>query len=334
MSEFGSESDDDHNCADTAGWPSPSQTTRRNGPFLDTKDMLSDDADSERSSDHGGAALSQSTLSGDPSGELIPTTSTPDLSFAASSSPFLFSTIESPSSHATSHDRLQGGNVASFSKSTSDQTPFVLRLHYLLQQAVDQQRPSITGDNMRIQPYSPEGLPGPEAPMESIAHDEGFESALGRREYCCRTSHLPSQESPRSLSLTAGTSNDNTLTTVARGAGIDLRRNKRKANAAIHEDSEAPSTSSFHDANPSDSYLSASDGALPAPCRGLHLPSRKRKRLSLDSKLSLVSPCSGSPALSDSHLVLSKSSSVQRYQDLESNTTYDVTEAPGVQFYR
>jgi len=332
MSEFGSdsESDDDYTYA------SPSPATRRNGPFLDATIMLSDDADSERSLDQEDGALSQSTQSDDPSGEPIPATSTPGLSFAASSSPFLFSTTESPPSHTTSRDRLQCGNVASLSKLpvTSDHTSFLGRLDYLLRQAADQQRLSITSDNVRIQPYSPEGIPGPESPMVSIAHDEGLESALGQWEYYCRFSLSPSQESPRSSSFIAGTSDDNTLASVASDAGIDPRRNKRKAKAAIHEDSEAPSTSVFHDGNPSDSYLSASDGAPSSLSRGRHLPSKKRKCLSLETQPSLVSPCAGSPALSDPNLEISKSSSVQRQQDFESNTTYDPTEGPAVQFYR
>jgi hypothetical protein len=323
MSEFGLESDD-------CSYASPSPATRRNGPFFDATVMLSDDADPERSSDQEGGALSQSTQSDDPSGEPIPTTSTPDLSFAASSSPFLFSTTESPSSHTTSRDR---GIVASHSQSTSDHTSFVLRLDDLLQQAAEQQRLSITNDNIRIQPYSPQGVPGPESPMVSIAHDEGFESALGQQEYHCHFSPLPSEKSPRSSSLIAGTSDNNTLATVASDAGIDPWRNKRKAKVTIHKDSEAPSTSSSHDRNPSDSYLSASDGAPPAPSRGRHLPSKKRKCLSLDTQPSLVSPCAGSPALSDPNLELSKSSSVQRQQDFESNTTYDATEGPAVQFH-
>ena len=333
MSDFGSESDD-------YTYASPSPTTRRNGPFLDATTMLSDDTDSERSSDQEDGALSRSSRStqsddSDPSrsGEPVPTTSTPDLSFAASSSPFLFSTTESPSSHTTSCDSLQRGNIASLSKSTSDSNTFVRRLDYLLQKAANQQRLSITSDNMRIQPHSPEGVSCPESPMVSITHDEGLESTLGQREYYCRFSPLPSQKSPRSLSLIAGTSDDNTLATVASDVGIDPRRNKRKAKSAIHENSEAPSKSFIHDGDPSDSYLSASDGAPPAPLRGRHLSSKKRKCLSLDTQPSLVSPRAGSPTLSDPNFVLSKSSSAQRQLKFESDTTHGETEGPAVQFY-
>jgi hypothetical protein len=328
MSEFGSDSDD-------YTYASPSPTTRRNGPFLDAIIMLSDDADSERSSDQEAGApsrSSQSTQSDDPPGEPVPTTSTPDLSFAASSSPFLLSTTESPSSHTTSCDRLQRGNVASLPRSISAHTHFVRRLDYLLQQAAEQQCLSIPSDYVRIQPDSPEGVPG-QSPMVSIAHDEGLVSALGQREYHFPMSPVPLQKSQRSSSLIAGTSDDDTLATVASDAGIDPKRNKRKAEAAIHEDSEAPSTSFSHDGNPSDYYLSASDSAPTAPALGRHLPSKKRKCLSLDTQLSLVSPCANSPALLDSNLVLPKSSSVQGQQDFASNTTHDSNEGLAVQLY-
>ena len=324
MSACGSEPDE-------YTYASPSPATRRNGPFLDATIIGSDDADSERSSDQGGGAFSQSTQSDDPSGEPIPTTSTPDLSFAASSSPFLFSTTESPSLHSTSCDRLQCGNAAPLSKLTSDRTSFVRHLDHLLQQAADEQRLLIAGDIIRIQPYSPKGVPG-QTPMVSIVHEEGVESSLGQREYHCRFSPLPSQKSPGSLSFIAGAFDDNTLAAVSSDACVDPRRNKRNADAAIFEDAEAPSTSFLHDRNSSDSYLSASDGAPPAPSLGRHLPSKKRKCLSSDTQPSSVSPCASSRALSDSNLVLSKPSSVQRQQDFTSNVTYDATGGPEVQF--
>ena len=321
MSEFGSESDD-------YTYASPSPTTRRIGPFLYATTMLSDDADPERSPYQAAGVLSQSSQSDDPPGEPVPTTSTPDLLFAASSSPFLLSTTGSPSSH-TSCDRLQRENVAPRSRFISNRTPFVRHLDYLLQQAADQQRLSMTNDNIRIQPHSPEEVPG-QSPMVLIPHDEGLESALGQRENYFSFSPLILQKSPRSSLLNAGTSDDNTLATIASDAGIDLRRNKRKARA---EDSEALSTSSPHDENSSDSYLSASDSALTAPSRGRHLPSKKRKCLSLDTQRHSVSPCAKSPALSDSNLVLSKSSPVQGQQDFGSITTHDTNEGLAVQLY-
>jgi hypothetical protein len=322
MSEFGSEEDD-------YIYASPSPSTRRNGPFAAI--MLSDEADLERSSDQEDGAASQSTQSDDQSGEPIPTTSTPDLSFAASSSPFLFSTGESSSLHARSCDRC--GNVASLSELTSDHTSFVCRLHYLLQQAADQQRHYRTGDNIRIQPDSHEEVSGLDSPVVSIAHNEVLESALGQREYDHCFSPLPSQKALISSSLLGNTSDDNMLAIVTSDAGVDSRRNKRKAKTMDHEDSEAPATSVFHDGNPSDDYLSASDGGPSVPSRGRHPPSKKRKCLSLVTQLSIVSPCAGSSALSDTNSVLSKSSSVQRRKDIESNTACDVPEGPAVRFY-
>ena len=319
--------------SDDYTYASPSPATRRNGPFFDPTIMLLDHADSERRFDQESRALSLSTQSGEPSREPIPTTGTPDLSFAASSSPFPFSTTASPPSLSMNHDRLQRGSVTSLSKLTSDRASFVRRLDFLLQKAADRQRLSITSDNIRIQSNSPEEVPGPESPLVSMAHDEGLESALGQREYYCCFPSFPSQKSPIFSMLIAGTSDDNTPATLASDAGITPRLNKRKAKAAIHEDSEAPSTSFLHDGNTSDSYLSASDGAPPSHSHGCHLSSKKRKYLSLDTQPSLVSPCAGSPAPSDPNLLLSKSSSVQRQQDFKSNTIHDVIEGPGVQFY-
>lgn len=324
MSDFGSESDG-YICA------SPSPTTRKNGPFFDATMTLSDDAASERSFDQENGVLSQSTQSDVPSRELVPTTSTPDLSLVASSSPDLFSSREpSPSLHATNFGRLRCGNVAHHSKSTFDDTSFVRRLDYLLQQVADQQCHPGTGDNVRIQPNSPEEVPGPESQMVSIANDVVPESALGQRVSDRRFSPFSSQESLRYSDIFGDNSNDDTLATVPGDAGFDSRRNKRKA---VNEGSEASSTSPSCDGDPSDSYLSASDGGPPASSRrlvGRHPPSKKRKCLSLDMEVSVVSPCAGSPALSDTNSISPKSSSIQSHQGSEFNTTHNTTE--GVQF--
>jgi hypothetical protein len=317
-------------------YASPSPRTRKNGPFFDATMMPSDNTDLERSLNQEDS-LSQSTQSDDQSrlGEPVPTTSTPDLSFAASSSPFLFPARESPSPslYATKSNRLRRGNVAPFSELTSDHTFFVRRLDYLLQQAADQQCHSITSDNIRIQPNSPEEVPGPESQMVPIAHNSVLGSALGQREYDRRFSPLPSQKSWRNSYPIGITSNDNTLATIPSHDGFDSRRNKRKAKAAVNEGSETPSTSLFGEGDPSDSYLSASDGGIPAPSRclvGRQPPSKKRKCLSLDMQLSVVSPRAGSQAFSDSYSTSSKLLSVRRQQGSESNTTHHTTK--GVQF--
>lgn len=322
MSDFGSESDG-------YAYASPSPATRRNWPFLGLTTMLLYDADLARSLDQEDGVLSQFTQSDDQSREPVPATSTPDLSFAASSSPLPFPTRESPSLHATNF-----GNVLPRSKLTSDHTFFVRRLDYLLQQVADQQCHSRSGDNMRIHLNSPEDISGPESQMEeSIGHDVVLESALGQREYNRRFSPSSSQQSQRYSLLFGSTFNDNTLATVPGDAGNNSRQNKRKAKAAVDEGSKASSTRIFRDGDPSDSYLSASDGGPPAPSRSLvghHPPSKKRRCLSLDTQLSVVSPCAESLALSGENLINLMPFTVQRQQGSGSNTTHGATE--GVQF--
>ena len=321
MSEFGSESDD-------YVYASPSPETRRNGPFLGITMILSDDTDSERSFDQEDEILSQSD---DQSGEPVPTTSTPDLSFAASSSPLPFPARGSPPLHPTNF-----GNVSPRSELSSDHTFFVRRLDYLLQQAADQQCHPRTGDNIRIQSDSPEGFSGPESQMESVAHDVILESAApSLREYNRRFSPSPSQQSRRHpyLHLLGSTFNDKLLTTAPGDSSINSRQNKRKAKAAVGEGSEASCTSLFRDGDPSDSYLSASDGDPSTSSCSLadrHPPSKKRRCLSLDIQPSVVSSCAGSPAFSDAYLISSSSLLVQGQHGSESNTTHDANKA--VQF--
>lgn len=320
MSELGSESDHD-GYQDGYTYASPSPATRRNGPFLGATVTPSYNTDLEISLDQEGS-LSQSTQSNHQSREPVrsPTTSTPDLSFATSSSPSLFPArgSPSPSSHATNSDRLRCGHLAPLSNLTSDHhTSFVRSLDYLLKQAAGQQCHSRTSDKIRIQLNYPEEVPSPESQMVSIAHDAVLESALDQREQNRRFSPLPSQKSRRNSSLLGTTFNDNTLAAIPSHAGFISRRNKRKAKAAVNEGSQALSTSLFSDGDPSDSYLSASDGGLSSR----QPPSKKRKCLSLDV-LSIVSPPAGSPALSDTNSTSSKSLSVQR-QGSESNTEHD-----------
>ena len=318
MSEFGLESDG-------YAYATPPPATRRNGPFLRVTTMLLDDTKLARSLDQEDGLLSQSTQSDDQSREPVPATSTPDLSFAASSSPLPFPTRESPAFHATNFR-----NVSPRSKLTSDHTFFVRRLDSLLQQAANQQCHSRTSDCMRIHLDSPEDISASESQTEeSIGHDVVLESALGQREYnrCFSPSSL--QQSRRYPLFFGSTPHDNTLATVPGDADTNSRRNKRKARAAFDEGSEASPTRLFRDGDPSDSYLSASDGGPPAPSRRLlgHRPlSKKRRCLSLDTQLSVVSPCAESLALSGENSTNSKSFPVQRQHDSGSNTIHGATE--------
>ena len=333
MSEFGSDSSQSDKESDGYTYASPSPATRRNGHFLGAKMTLSDDNDPARSSYQEDEVFSQSTQSDDQPGEPVPTTSTPDLSYAASSSPLLFSARDSPYSHAT-----DSGNVASRSKSASDHTFFVHRLDYLLRQAADQQCHSRTRDDIRIQPNSHKEVSGPESQMESMAHDVVLESAPGQREYNRRLSPSPSDKFRRypSLRLLDSTSNDNSLATAPGDASINSRRKKRKAKAAADEGSEASSTSLFRDGDPSYSYLSASDGDSSKSSRRLadrDLPLKKRRCLSsLDLQLPVVSSCVDPPAFSDENLISSKSSPIQVQEGSETNATHDGYK--GVQFCR
>ena len=325
MSESGSESDH----YDDYVYASPSPETRRNGPFLGVTMMLSDDTDSEGSSGQEDEVLSQSTQSDNQCGEPVPTTSTPDLSFAASSSPLLLPARGSPSLHPTNF-----GDVSPRSELSSDHTFFVRRLDYLLQQAADQQYHSRTSDDIRIQLNSPEEDSGLEFQMKSMAHDVILEPAPGQVEYNRRLSPSPSEQSRRysPFYLLGSTSNDNSLAITPGDASINSRRNKRKAKAAVDEGSEASSTSLLRDGDPSDSYLSASDDPSTSSCSlaDLHPPSKKRRCFSLDIQPSVVSSCAGSPAFSDANLKSSSLLPVQGEHGSESNTTRDANK--GVQF--
>ena len=311
MSEFGSESDD-------YVYASPSPETRRNGPFLGITMMLCDDADSERSLDQEDGVLSRSTQS--ESGEPVPTTSTPDLSFAASSSPLPFPARGSPPLHPTNF-----GNISPCSELSSDHTFFVRRLDYLLQQAADQQCRSRISDDIRIQLNSPEEDSGLEFQMKSMAQDVILESAPGQVEYNRRLSPSASEQYRRysPFHLLGSTSNDNSLSITPGDASVNSRRNKRKAKAAVDEGPEASSTSLLRDGDPSDSYLSASDGdpsTSSCSLADIHPPSKKPRCLSLNNQPSVVSSCAGSPAFSDA----------KGQHGSESNTTHDANK--GVQF--
>ncbi|KAH9956583.1 hypothetical protein BJV74DRAFT_455488 [Russula compacta] len=248
--------------------------------------------------------FSQSTQSDERSGEPLPRMSTPDLSFATSSSPCRFPATDSPSLLTTSSDYLRGGNVASRFPLPSDHASFQ-HLDYLWQQAADQQCHLETSENSCIQPDFPKEGP---ASACQIVHDTVPESALGPTEYDSSVLAVSLPESQISSSLLDHTSDNHTLSTVY-DAVYDSRRNKRKAQAANHEDSRTRVTSLFHNEIPCDSYLSASDGASPAPsCRpDVRYPhSKKRKCLSLD----------------DTNLIRLESPSVAEHLGVDSNTAF------------
>jgi len=294
---------DDYTCA------SPPPAIRINEPFLDAKMMSSDETDLEERSSDGVLSHSSTThwQSDERSRETVLTTSTPDLSFTASSSPCRFAARDSPSLYATSSDRLRYRNVAPPFKSNSGHSSFLHRLDHLLLQAADQQYQNRTSeDTMRIHPDLFEGVAGPLSQIVSMAHDEVPESALGPTEYNSRFSTLPMRKLQRSLSLA----------TPSYEAGCDSKRNKRKVHAATDEGHKTLAASLIHDRVPSDCYLSASDGASPTSSRRPDVPYppfKKRRRLYSDvSHLSVVSPGADSTVVSDTNLIRSESSSVRK----------------------
>lgn len=309
-------------------YASPSPTTRRNGPFLGAETSPSYKTDTERSFDNGGGIFSRFTGSNERPGEPVPATSTPDLSFDESSSPCRFLGRESPSLRASARN-IRCGTMDPIFRPTSEYASFVHRLDYLLQQAADHQQCNYrTGDNLRIQSHPSRKAPGLESQM-LIAHDAVPEPALSSKKYDSRLLALHLQKSPKSSTLVGGApDNDDVLAPVSYDAAYDSRQNKRKAQTLTNEGSLVPAASLTHDWVPCDSYLSASDSASPAPSLDfLCPPSKKRKCVHLNgTQLSVGSPCTDSPALSDPDLMRFKSTSVQGKHYLNSITTYIASE--------
>ena len=289
--------------------------------FLDTTTPFSDETFPEGGNlDHGtGVSFSHSSTiqQDDRSGGPIPATSTPDLSFSASSSPCGLAVRESPALHGTGSDRLRCSNVAPLFGPTPGHASFAQCLNYLLEKAADQQCQPTTAESMRIQSNLLEEIPNPASQMVSLAYGEVSDSALGPTlaKNCgpC-PSAFPLQKLQRSSSLSDGTSDDFTHAVVSYEAGCDSRPIKRKSRTLGFN---ILRMSLNHERVPSDSYLSASDEASPAPSHCLDVllcsPPKKRRRLSLDvSQLSaILSPRVDSPVISGTHSIRSVSSPVR-----------------------
>ena len=289
--------------------------------FLDTTTPFSDETFPEGGNLHHGTGVSFSHSSSiqqdDRSGGPIPATSTPDLSFSASSSPCGLAVRESPALHATGSDRLRCSNVAPLFGPTPGHASFAQCLNYLLEKAADQQCQPTTAESMRIQSDLLEEIPNPASQMVSFAYGEVSDSALGPTlaKNCgpC-PSAFPLQKLQRSSSLSDGTSDDFTHAVVSYEAGCDSRPIKRKSRTLGFNTLRMGLN---HERVPSDSYLSASDEASPAPSHCLDVllcsPPKKRRRLSLDvSQLSaILSPRVDSSAISGTHSIRSVSSPVR-----------------------
>jgi hypothetical protein len=211
MSGFGLESED---CTRA----SPFLAARIHDPFLDANMLPSDETDSEERGlyQENGIISESGTQHDQRSGEPVPTTSTPDLSFTASSPPGRFATTELPSLHATRSERLRCRNVAPLFKLTSDYDSFVHRLDYHLQLAADQQSKLRTDDNTRIQLDLKEAPSSSVSQMVSIAHELKGSASL------------------------VGVSDDNALAIAPYEATADSRRNKRKGSYLSASDDASP----------------------------------------------------------------------------------------------
>jgi len=303
---------------------SPSYT-RIYEPFLDPTTPFFDETYPEGGNlDHGTAgSFSHSSIiqHDDCSGEPIPATSTPDLSFTASSSPCGLVARGSPALRATSSDRLRCGNVAPLFRPIPGHASFAQCLDYLLNKATDQQYQPRTAESMRIQSDLLEEIPHPASQMVSSACGEVSDSALGTtlaRNYGACPSAFPPQKIQRSSSLSDGTSDDFTHVVVSCEASCDSRPIKRKSGTL---GSNTLPTGPIHEGAPSDSYLSASDETSPAPSHSLDVllcsPPKKRRRLSLDvSQLSAISsPRADSSAISGTHSMRSVLPPVRKTRD-------------------
>ena len=295
-------------------------------PFLDPTTPFSDETYPEGGNlDYGnGVSFSQSSIiqHDDRPGEAIPATSTPDLSFTASSSPCRFAMNESPAFHArTSSDRLRCSNVAPIFRPTPGYDSFAECLDYLLKETADQQYQPRTEENMRIQLDLLQEVPDPASQMASFEVSDSAVDPTVAKNCGSRLSASPLQKLQRSCSLSDGASDDFTHAVVSYDSetSYDSRPIKRKPRTATtNEGSNTLPTGLIHERVPSDSYLSASDEASPAPSHCLDVllcsPPKKRRRLSLDaSQLSaILSPRADSSAVSGTHSILSVSLPVRK----------------------
>ena len=271
--------------------------------FLDPTTPFSDETYPEGGNlDHRTAfSFSQSSANqqDDRSEEPIPATSTPDLSFTASSSPCKFAMKESPALLTTRSDHLPCSNVALF-EPTPGHASFAQRLDYLFKKAADQKYQPTTGECIRIHSDLLEEVPDSDLALSPrvVKHCGSPPSAF------------PLQKLQRSFSLSDGPSDDFTHAVISYEVGYDSKPTKRKPGTF---DSNTLLTDLIHKRYPSASYLSASDEASPAPshCPDVLLPSppKKRRRLSLNvSQVSpILSPLAHSSVVSATHSIRSVS---------------------------
>ncbi|KAI9508638.1 hypothetical protein F5148DRAFT_872277 [Russula earlei] len=300
--------------------------TRKFRPFLDPKTLTSDEGVLESSLDQENGILSQSAQSDEYPGELsaVAATSTPDLSFAASSSPYGSPARESSPSYTISAHRPQFGNAAHLAKPISDHASFIHRLNHPSRRAADQRYRSRIMPC--IHPGSIDAVPDPESQTVSIGHDVVPLSALSKHG---RDSTFPPRKLRGTSSLVSRTSDGSALAPVSYDTGNDSRRNKRKAQSATDGGPQIPATTLVHNGDPSATYVSASDCAYRVSSRSSILdmcdpPLKKRKCDASDRpQSSAVSARADSQAPSDINNIRSKSWPLQTRQSSDLGMAQD-----------
>ncbi|KAH8991455.1 hypothetical protein EDB86DRAFT_1605672 [Lactarius hatsudake] len=301
---------------------SPSPATRRNLLFLDMQLPL--DESSLRSSllleSDTHSRFSRSERSSDP-GDPFLFTSTPELCFAASSSPYLsptmdFSFLHSASIHLPGVDDIHPVNPA------SDHASFVRHLDLLLREVVEQQNISEISGNARIYPEQILNCK-PQRVSTICDASSDLESVVLSKTRGSHSSPLHHQQ----LSSPSGGDPGGCVFAgdTSPGASYVPTRNKRKALATIEEDFNI-AVDGLTLPRRSGSYLSASDRASPLTRRcsdTRYLCLKKQKRRSFDrtqpSGIPVLSPLAASSTILKTNMFLHKSSSFPRWKDHDSD---------------
>ncbi|KAI9439117.1 hypothetical protein H4582DRAFT_2142468 [Lactarius indigo] len=305
---------------------SPSPATRRDLPFLDMK-LPSPDGNSLSSSllpeIETPSRFTLSERSSEP-GDPFPFTSTPELCFAVSSSPYLSPAKDSPFPHyAGTH--LPGVGDAHPVNPASDSASFVHHLDILLREVVEQQNILEIGGNTRIyteqvlncKPQLISTVRDTSSDLESVV----VPKTRGSRSFPLLHRDLWQLSSPGG----GGPGGCVFAVTSSHDASYIPTRNKRKALATIEEDFNI-AVDGFTLPCRSDSYLSASDCASPLTrrCSDTHyLRLKKQKCRSFDRTplpgIPERSPLASSSTLSKTNVFLHKSSSFPRWKERGSN---------------
>ena len=318
MSESPSES-----CGDYING-SPSPATCKNLLFLDMELPLPDDISSLNNLLPESPSRSTRSAGSSEPGDPFPFTNTPELSFAASSSPYLSPAKGRPFPRSAS-THLPGVGDIRLVNPASDHASVGRRLDMLLREVVEQQNISKISSNARIQ--SEQILDYKQHIVCDASSDFGFVDIPTAR----GSPSFPLLDWRQLSPHDDGNSGGCVFAVAPRDASSFPTRNKRKTLATIVEEGFNRAVDlRTHDkclARRADSYMSASDcvsplvSPLPRLCSDTHYPRLKRQKCrSFDgthpSGIPVLSPLAKSSTLSKIH---HKSSSFPRWTAHGSN---------------